>query len=97
MKNKISLYICIIVSVFIVATASAYASVNIDLSSNEELIQEYIDAVKSSENVNEDNATTENAGADNPNQDNAGANNCDILFKTLKENNDNFKNIQNPE
>ncbi len=97
MKNKISLYICIIVSVFIVATASAYASVNIDLSSNEQLIQEYIDAVKSSENVNADNVATENAGADNPNQDNAGANNCDILFKTLKENNDNFKNIQNPE
>lgn len=97
MKNKISLYICIIISVFIVATASAYASVNIDLSSNEQLIQEYIDAVKSSENVNADNVATENAGADNPNQDNAGANNCDILFKTLKENNDNFKNIQNPE
>lgn len=97
MKNKIFLYICIIISVFIVATASAYASVNIDLSSNEELIQEYIDAVKSSENVNEDDATTENADADNPNTDNASANNCDIFFNTLKENNDNFKNIQNPE
>lgn len=82
MKNKFIIYVCIIVSILIVATASVCASANIDFSSNEKLIGEYIDAV----HQNVENTDVNNA-----------INNAGSVFNYLKENNDDFKNLNDEE